>query len=61
MKTILLALPGNENLAKALAEKLKAETGKLTVRHFPDGESYARILSDVKDKKVVLVCTLDAY
>jgi ribose-phosphate pyrophosphokinase len=58
MKTILLALPGNEELAKALTEKLKAETGELTVRRFPDGESYVRILSDVKGKKVVLVCSL---
>ena len=58
MKTILFALPGNEELAKALAGKLKAEMGEATIRRFPDGESYVRILSGVKDKKVVLVCTL---
>lgn len=58
MKTILFPLPGNEELAKALAVKLKAEMGEATIRRFPDGESYVRILSDVKGKKVVLVCSL---
>lgn len=58
MKTILFALPGNEELAKALAGKLKAEMGEATIRRFPDGESYVRIHSDVTDKKVVLVCSL---
>lgn len=58
MKTILFALPGNESLARLLAEKLDAEMGEATIRHFPDGESYVRILSEVKAKKVVLVCTL---
>jgi polyphosphate kinase 2 (PPK2 family) len=33
MKTILFALPGNEQLAAALAEKLQCESGKVTVRH----------------------------
>jgi len=58
MKTVLFPLPGNETLARLLAEKLKAETGELTIRRFPDGESYVLILSDVKGKKVVLVCSL---
>ncbi len=58
MKTILFALPGNETLTELLAMKLNAEIGKTTLRKFPDGESYTRILSDVKDKCVVLVCTL---
>jgi len=30
----------------------------VVVRRFPDGESYIRILSSVKDKNVLLVCTL---
>lgn len=58
MKTVLFALPGNEPLAQLLAEKLDAEMGEATIRHFPDGESYVRIHSDVADKKVVLICTL---
>ena len=58
MKTILFSLPGNEELTELMATKMEAEVGKATFRKFPDGESYTRILSDVKDKCVVLVCTL---
>ncbi|RPG33598.1 ribose-phosphate pyrophosphokinase [Flagellimonas olearia] len=58
MKTILFSLPGNQELTELLAEKMKAEIGECTIRKFPDGESYTRILSDVKGKCVVMVCTL---
>lgn len=58
MKTILFGLPGNEQLTKKLAEKLEAEIGETTIRQFPDGETYVRILSEVKNKCVVLVATL---
>jgi ribose-phosphate pyrophosphokinase len=58
MKTILFSLPGNEHLTALLAKKMDAEIGNATLRNFPDGESYTRILSDVKGKCVVLVCTL---
>ncbi len=59
MKTIIFALPGNEIFTELLALKLKAEKGNVTIREFPDGETYVRIISDVKDKCVVLVCTLN--
>jgi ribose-phosphate pyrophosphokinase len=58
MKAIILALSGNEKLASKLASQLDADIGKVTIRHFPDGESYIRIHDDVKDKKVVLICSL---
>jgi len=58
MNMIIFALPGNEDLTDKLAIHLKAEKGKVTIRQFPDGESYVQIHSDVKDKCVVLVCTL---
>lgn len=58
MKTIIFSLPGNQELTELLSGHLNAEIGKATLRKFPDGESYTRILSDVKDKCVVLVCTL---
>jgi len=58
MKTLLFSLPGNEELTERLASKMDAEVGEATIRNFPDGESYTRILSDVKGKRVVLVCTL---
>jgi ribose-phosphate pyrophosphokinase len=57
-KLILLAMPGNEVFTRKLADRIKAESGKTEIRSFPDGESYVRILSDVKDKNIVVVCTL---
>ena len=58
MKNILFALPGNEDLTKKIAKQLNAEVGETLIRQFPDGETYVQIKSDVKGKKVVLVCTL---
>jgi ribose-phosphate pyrophosphokinase len=58
-KNIIFSLPENIKLTKALANKLAIEIGKAEFRVFPDGESYVRIDSDVKNKTVILFCTLD--
>jgi ribose-phosphate pyrophosphokinase len=58
MKRIIFALPDNEMLAKSMMTKMNAETGELIIRRFPDGESYVRVISNVLDREVVLVCTL---
>lgn len=58
MRTICFALPTNEDLTRQLAAKMNAEIGEAIIRHFPDGETYVRIVSDVKDRRVVMVCTL---
>ncbi|PTX18245.1 ribose-phosphate pyrophosphokinase [Pontibacter mucosus] len=58
MKQLLFALPGNEKLTDSLAAILGAERGQAEIRPFPDGETYIRILSEVKGRQVVLVCTL---
>lgn len=59
MTAILLALPGNDALAGALARELAWPLGSLASRHFPDGETYVRIESECADRSVALVCTLD--
>jgi ribose-phosphate pyrophosphokinase len=59
METIVFALPENEKLAISITLSLKAEKGESLIRHFPDGETYIKINSDVKDKRVILVCTLN--
>ncbi|HLF53328.1 ribose-phosphate pyrophosphokinase [Flavobacterium sp.] len=59
MEKIFFALPGNDVLAKSLAGKCHAELGKAIIRQFPDGETYIKIESDVKNKQVILICTLD--
>ncbi len=56
--TILFSFLGNEDLTRNLARNLKMPLGEVQFRKFPDGESYVRILTEVKHKNVVLVCTL---
>lgn len=58
MNPVIFALPGNEQFAAGVAAKLQAEVGRMTVRRFPDGESYVRIESPVKGRNVTLICGL---
>lgn len=59
MKTIVFALPGNESLAKSIANVIQAEMGEAIIRQFPDGETFLKINSDVNTWRVIVVCTLD--
>jgi ribose-phosphate pyrophosphokinase len=56
---IIFALPGNERISEQLIDNLAATPGKLETRHFPDGESYVRLMTDVAQRDVIFVCTLD--
>ncbi|MBK8845888.1 MAG: ribose-phosphate pyrophosphokinase [Bacteroidetes bacterium] len=58
-EVILFALPGNEAMVDTMARNYNVVKGEVTIRSFPDGETYVCIHSDVKGKKVVIVCTLD--
>lgn len=51
-------MPGNEVLAKLIVARLESEAGIAEIHSFPDGETYVRLLSDVKNKEMVLVCSL---
>lgn len=57
-KPVLLAMPGNEEFAARLALHLDADVAALTVRRFPDSESYVRIVDDVAQRNVAIVCSL---
>lgn len=59
MNKLIFSLPQNNPLALALADKLKIETGLFEIRDFPDGETYLRIDTDVKNKTIILICSLD--
>jgi ribose-phosphate pyrophosphokinase len=59
MEKIFFALPANEELTQSLVQKCNGELGIAMIRKFPDAETYIRIESDVKDKQVLLVCSLD--
>jgi len=54
----IFALPGNSMLVHGIVRHLEAEPGDFTVRRFPDGESYVRLLCDVEGQQAVVVCTL---
>ena len=56
---VLLPMPGNDALAERLRGALGADRAALTVRRFPDGESYVRVESDVAGQDAIVVCTLD--
>ena len=59
MKLLFIALPGNEELTSRLCGHLAGDLGLIETRRFPDGETYVRLLDDVRGRSVVLVCTLD--
>lgn len=56
---IIFPFPGNKRFAHYLANKLHLEEGELIIKKFPDGECYVRINSTVKNKVVILFCTLN--
>lgn len=55
----LYVLPGNEALGRSLAGALDARPGEVTVRRFPDGESYVRVDDEPRGENAVVLCTLD--
>jgi ribose-phosphate pyrophosphokinase len=55
---IFFPLPGNAKLATDLADLTAGEVGKLELRHFPDGETYLRVLTNVQGGTAFVVCTL---
>lgn len=59
MKPVVIAFPDSTSLSQSLTRKLQAQTGELEFRHFPDGESYVRLMSDVEDAPVIIVGSLD--
>ncbi len=59
MNDLLFSLPENQDLWNALLQHDHFEAGHATFRHFPDGESYVRILSDVRQKKIGIIGSLN--
>lgn len=57
--TVIFGFPDYKNITTSIALKINAIEGMLTVRHFPDGESYVKIGTDVKNQEVMVVCGLD--
>lgn len=55
---LIIALPGNEPLAKDLAGAIGGEIGQIETREFPDGETYLRFVTNPAARSLVIVCTL---
>ena len=58
MQRLTLALPGNEDLARGIAQACGSEAGRIETRRFPDGESYVRLHGEPADRIVDVICTL---
>ena len=59
MYPLLLSLPQESQLALQLAQVLKMEFGQYKIHHFPDRETYIRIVSSCQGRDVIIVCSLD--
>ncbi len=59
MTSLFFSLHGNEPLANRLADLVAGVAGTLETRRFPDEETYLRFADNLKERDVVLVCTLD--
>jgi ribose-phosphate pyrophosphokinase len=57
-RPILFTLDGNVALRAGLLARSGFEAGACELRHFPDGESYVRVLDDCRGRDVVIQCGL---
>lgn len=58
MTTMLFSFPEQEDFASRLLSAAGWQRGELEMRRFPDGESYIRIDSDVRQRDVAILCQL---
>lgn len=58
MNPLLINLESDPQQAQEIAQMMRAELGELEQRHFPDGESYLRVLNDCDKRDVVIFCNL---
>lgn len=62
MKPVVFSMPYSRVLGDRLAALLGADTGEIDTRHFPDGDSYVRIVKNsahVNGRQTIIVATLD--
>ena len=58
MTPLVVACPGNEGLAESLRRVAGCDALGLSMRRFPDAETYLRVDGDVRGRTVVVACTL---
>lgn len=58
MEPILFSLPDAETHAARLADSLDIDVGEVSVRRFPDGESWLRVAGDCGEREAIVVADL---
>lgn len=58
MNAIVISYPGNETLTASIAKGINGKIGVVEMRHFPDGETYVRLVTDVSEKPAFVVASL---
>lgn len=58
MTSLLYVMPDHEVLADGLLQHTGWQRGNLVLRQFPDGETYVRVLDDVRGQDVAILCQL---
>lgn len=56
---LLFTLPANEALGRSLRGLAGLQAGEMTLRSFPDGETYVRVLTPCQGRAAVILCALD--
>jgi ribose-phosphate pyrophosphokinase len=56
---LIFNLGCDAKLYASVVSQLNAQSGNLELRHFPDGESYVRVLTDCVDQQTIILCGLD--
>lgn len=59
MKPLVFVFPENKPLGAAVTKGIDAEEANYTLRNFPDGETYLRVFSQVENREVIIVCSLN--
>lgn len=59
MKKIIFTAKGNEHLGEKICADPSNVKGEFEQRKFPDGETYIRLLTEVKNEIIVIVCSLN--
>ena len=56
---LLFELPGNETFGGELADHLEVDRATVTLRNFPDGETYVRVDDEMEGRRAIVLATLD--
>jgi len=59
MKRVVYAMPGNEDMADALARRLRLARHTLDLHRFPDGETLVHLQKPPTGAEALIVCTMN--